>query len=586
MLWHTENKMKKQPREKGGREIDRMELKRLIDVAAGREAADLLITNAQVADVFQGIFRPADVALTQGTIAAVYDPAKQKPCPAKQTFNADEKYLLPAFIDGHMHVESSFVSPEELGNLLAVHGTGTIVSDPHEIVNVCGLAGLDWMLESAKNSPVDIKFMMPSCVPVTEFEDNGTAPLEAPQMEAPFKNSNLLGLGELMCFNAVAQGDEKTLDKIRLAQRLGKIIDGHAPGVRGAALQAYTAAGVRTDHECATIDEMNERLSLGMYVMLRNGSACKDLPNLIKGLTPSNSRRCLLCIDDLQSEDIMLYGHMDYLVRLAVSLGLPPMTAIQMATLNPSECYRLVDRGAIAPGRRADLVLVDDIKDFKVNKVWLGGKVILPVKKTKQTGRKDEAVTHTMHVCGFSQDTLQHALDACKPWVIGVKPGSIATEKIPWKDGMEGLNYIAVVERHHETGRLAAARVKGFALKHGALATSVSHDSHNIICTGVDAPEMAAAIQRIIALQGGVAVLRGGKVLAELPLPIAGLMSDRDGAFVAQRLAAIRQAAVEGLGLDPSFDPTLSLAFLSLIAVPELKITCRGLFDTAAWSFL
>ena len=342
----------------------REELSHLIDVAAGRVPADVVIKNCKIADVYAGEFVEGDIAICQGKIAGIgnYE--------GHEIVDAKGMYALPGFIDSHIHIESSYVTPEEISRLIVPHGGTTIIADPHEIVNVCGLKGLDYMMEAAKGTALDIKFMLPSCVPATPFENSG-AVIDAEAMKTPIEKEEILGLGEFMNFPGVIHADGPTLDKLVLAQNQNKLIDGHAPGLKGKEMNAYAAAGILADHECETVEDMQERIRCGMYVMLRDGSACHDLRNLLKGLTPENARRCILCSDDRQPKTMLHEGHLDNHLRICVEEGLDAMTAIRMATLNASECFGLNDRGAIAPGKRADLVLVEDLKNFKVKKSGL-----------------------------------------------------------------------------------------------------------------------------------------------------------------------------------------------------------------------
>ena len=344
------------------------ELKKIIDVAAGRIPADVVIKNCRIVNVFTGEISDGTIAFCEGQIAGIGDYEGQK------EFDAEGRYAVPGFIDSHIHIESSYVRPEEIGRLLVPHGTSTIVTDPHEIVNVCGIKGLDYMMEAAKRTALDIKYMLPSCVPAAPFEDAG-AVIGAAEMEEPILREGILGLGEFMNFPGVINAADSDLEKIIIAKKAGKPIDGHVPGISGKELNAYASTGILTDHECSTVQEMKERLERGMYVLMRQGSACHNLRTLLKGLTPENSRRCLLCSDDRQPRTILHEGHLDNHLRICIDEGVDPVTAIRMATLNAAECYGLKDRGAIAPGYRADVVLLDDLKDFHVSRVWIGGEL-------------------------------------------------------------------------------------------------------------------------------------------------------------------------------------------------------------------
>ena len=574
---------------------DRVELKKLIDTAAGRIPADLVIRNGIVADVYSGRFIKRDLAFSGGLIAALTEAGA---CKGVELFDAEGQYVLPGFIDSHIHIESSFLSPGELGRLLLPLGTCTIIADPHEIVNVCGLAGLNYMIAAAGDTVMDIKFMLPSCVPATAFEHSG-AVLDANALAPAMKNEKILGLGEMMDYQGVINNDSNVHDKILLAKSLGVLMDGHSPGLKGRLLNAYAASSVHTDHECTSAEEMEERLSLGMYVMLRQGSACHDLRKLIPALTPENSRRCILCSDDYQPRTIFEHGHLNNDLRICVEEGIPPMTALRMATLNAAECYRLYDRGGLAPGLRADVVLAEDLKEFKVSKVFTAGKLCaengayLP----KLNLSVDTSVLGTFHVKDFSAGKLALPLKSDKVWVIDVKAGSVVTGKgiaVVKRDSSgrfvfdSSLNVakIAVVERHHFTGNVGIGLIRGYGIRSGAVAISVAHDSHNIIAAGVNDDDMAAAVERLIALGGGAVLTRGGQVLEEMPLPLGGLMSDQSGEWVDSKLKNLEAKAVEELGVNRDVDPLMTLCFMALPVIPELKITDMGLFDVGAFKFI
>ncbi|MDR2259233.1 MAG: adenine deaminase [Treponema sp.] len=561
------------------------DLKNLIDTAAGRIPADLVIRNGKIADVYAGRFIEADLAVSGGLIAGLgsYE--------GRETINAGGRYVLPGFIESHIHIESSFLCPEELSRLLVPRGAATIIADPHEIVNVCGLRGLRYMMDAAEAAALDIKFMVPSCVPTAAFEHAG-AVLDAEDLREPLGAPEILGLGEFMNYPAVIRGEEAALDKIFLALERGKLIDGHGPGLTGGALNAYAAAYIHTDHECATVEEMEQRISRGMYVMLRQGSACHDLKNLLQGLTPQNSRRCILCSDDYQPRNILENGHIDNHLRICVAGGIDPMTAIQMATLNAAECFRLYDRGGIAPGLRADIVIVDNLKDFGVGQVILGGRIAAENGKclAPVTRRDDSAVRGSFFVKDFSVEKLALPLKSDQVYVIDMKPGSVITGKGRARvrrdsggrfvyDPAADVAKIAVVERHQRTGNVGVGLIRGYGIRRGAAALSVAHDSHNIIVVGVNDTDMAVAVERLIAMGGGAALVRDGIVLEEMPLPLGGLMSDRDGEWVDKKLTALHHRAVAGLGVSKDVEPLMSLCFMSLVVIPELKITDMGLFD-------
>jgi adenine deaminase len=575
--------------------MDRTGLKRLIDAAAGRTPADLVIRNGIVADVYNGRFIERDVAVMGDHIAALAEPGT---CKGGEVVDAGGRYVLPGFIDSHIHIESSFLSPGELGRLLLPLGTCAVIADPHEIVNVCGIAGLNYMLAAAKDTVMDIKFMLPSCVPATPFEHAG-AVLDANALAGAIRNENILGLGELMDYPGVIGNDNGTLDKIILAKSMDKLIDGHSPGLKGRALNAYAAASIHTDHECSSPEEAEQRLSLGMYVMFRQGSACRDLRRLLPALTPENSRRYVLCSDDYQPKSIFEQGHLNNDLRICVEEGVPPMTALRMATLNAAECFRLSDRGGLAPGLRADIVLAEDVRDFKISQVYVRGKLCaeggayLP----KLNLSVDTSVLSSFHVKDFSVKKLALPLKSDTVNVIDIIPGGVVTGKGKAKarrdasghyahDPALGIAKIAVVERHRGTGNVGVGLIRGYGIREGAAAISVAHDSHNIIAAGVDDRDMAAAVERLIAIGGGAVLVRGGAVLEEIPLPLGGLMSDRSGEWVDGKLKALERKAVEELGVSREVDPLMTLCFMALTVIPELKITDMGLFDVGAFRFI
>jgi len=581
-------------------DMDKETLKRLIDAAAGRVPADLVIRNGIVADVYSGRFVKKDLAVTGGLIAALAEPGT---CEGAEVVDASGLYVLPGFIDSHIHIESSFLSPGELGRLILPLGTCTIIADPHEIVNVCGIAGLNYMLTAAEDTMLDIKIMVPSCVPATHFEHSG-AVLDAKALAATMRNDNILGLGELMDYPGVINKDDGVLDKILLAKSRDRLIDGHSPGLKGRLLNAYAAASIHTDHECSTVEEMEQRLSLGMYVMLRQGSACHDLRNLIPGLTAENSRRCVLCSDDYQPRTIFEQGHINNDIRICVEEGIPPMTALRMATLNAAECFHLFDRGGLAPGLRADIVFVEDPEKFRVRKVYVRGKLAADKGvyrnaslKPGQSLSDDRSMRGSFHVEGFSVKKLALPLDSDTVWVIDVKPGGVVTGKGMAKvsrdtsgqfvhDPALDVAKIAVVERHRGTGNIGVALIRGYGIRSGAVAISVAHDSHNIIVVGVNDADMAAGVQRIVTMGGGAVLVRDGRVLEEMPLPLGGLMSDQSGEWVDKKLKCLEHAAIEELGVNKKVDPLMTLCFMALPVIPELKITDMGLFDVASFTFI
>lgn len=567
-------------------------LKKLLDTAAGRIPADTVIKNCKIVNVFTKKVEEGSIAISDGIIAGIGD------YQGHMTVDAEGRYAIPGLIDSHIHIESSYLCPEEIGRLLVPHGTTTIIADPHEIVNVCGIRGLDYMMEAAKNTALDILYMLPSCVPSTPFEHAG-AVINAPEMEEPIQRDKILGLGEFMNYPGVIQGDDMVLDKLLTAKKAGKLIDGHSPGLCGNDLNAYAAAGILADHECSTREEMEDRLARGMYVMLRQGSACHNLQELAPYVTEANSRRCLLCSDDRQPKTIFTLGHVDGHLRLCVEKGIPALTAIQMATLNAAECFGLHDRGALAPGRRADVVLVDDLQEFRVNRVWIEGRL------TAQDSHYLPTVPHfpidtvrgSVIVRDFSKDKLKMHLKSGHVNAIEILPGGVVTGKSVVDvqldaDGefcyspQQDVVKVAVIERHQGTGNVSCGFLKGYGIKSGAVALSIAHDSHNIIAAGISDEEIAFAVQQLIAQEGGIILVKDGAILESMPLPIAGLMTDRDGKWVDEKLTAIHEKAFQELGIHGDVEPVMTLCFMSLPVIPALKLTDIGLFDVTQFKFI
>ncbi|MBR7025471.1 MAG: adenine deaminase [Selenomonadaceae bacterium] len=574
--------------------MTKTELKNLIDAAAGRIKADLVIKNCKIVNVFSGEIYSGEVAVSGGKIIGMgkteYD--------GEKIFDAQGKFLAPGFIDAHIHIESSYISPEQLGRIIVPCGTTSIVADPHEIANVCGLKGLRYMLDAAEKTKLNIIYAMPSCVPCTPFEDAG-AIIEAQDMWELMFEKNIFGLGEFMNAPGIINCDEKVLDKILLAKNLGKLIDGHVPLVTGKDLNAYMSVGIVGDHECRTLAEMHERIAKGMYVLIREGSACHDLKNLIRGVTPANSRRVLLCSDDRQPKTILEHGHMESSLRLCVAEGLDAITAIQMATINVAEAFRLHDRGAIKIGARADLVLLDDLKNFRVDKVWIDGELVAADRKyLPEIFPADiSSVRGSVKVKNFSVDRLKMNLTSGKVNVIGIEPGGVVTKKIFAEvkrdesddfifDSAQDICKVAVIERHHKTGKVGLGLLSGYGIKRGAIAVSVAHDSHNIIAAGVNNEEIFRAVEALIKMEGGMVLVNGGEVIASIALPIGGLMSELSGEELKEKLDTLHEKAHDELGISQSVEPVMTLTFMSLPVIPEIKLTARGLFDYASFKFI
>ncbi|MDP0488718.1 MAG: adenine deaminase [Fusobacterium sp. JB020] len=567
-------------------------LKRLIEIASGRMKADLVIKNCKVVDVYSSKIIEGDIAICEGLIAGIGSYEGEK------MIDAAGKYAAPGFIDSHIHIESAYVSPEEIGRLLVPHGGTTIIADPHEIVNVCGIKGLDYMMEASKNTLLDIKYMIPSCVPATPFEDSG-AIVDAAKIKEPILRNNVLGLGEFMNFPGIINGDDYDLDKVMVAKKANKIIDGHCPGIYDKDLNAYVSVGISNDHECSTVQEMNDRISRGVYVLLREGSACHNLRDLAKGVTYNNSRRCLLCSDDRQPKTILEKGHLDNHLKICVEEGIDSITAIQMATINAAECFGLKDRGAIAPGLRGDIVLLKDLKGFKVENVLIEGKEVAQEGKYLIETKKYDisSVKGSMHVSNFSEQKLKLNLKSNRVNLIDILPGGVVTKKSIDEvdlDSKGNFKYseqkdivkVAVIERHNNTGKMAVALLRGYGIKEGAVALSIAHDSHNLIVVGVNDEDMSFAVEKLIKQEGGIVLIKDKKIIESMPMPIAGIMSDKSGEWVDKKLKSIHKKAYEQLGVHHNVEPVMTLCFMSLPVIPEIKITDRGLFDVTQFKFI
>ena len=573
--------------------MDKRTLSRMIDAAMHRIPADLVIYNCHIADVYTGTVREDSIAITEGHIVGFGDDYR-----GQEEIDAKGAYAAPGLIDAHIHIESSYTSPEEFGRMVVPRGTTTVVADPHEIVNVYGLEGFNYMIRAAEKTELSVRYMIPSCVPATPLEDSG-AIVNAFDMQWPMGDRHVPGLGEFMNYPGILNKGDEELNKLLVALNMHKVIDGHSPGLSGSELNAYAASGVKTDHECTTTKEMVERLQRGMYVQMRDGSACHDLKYLIPAITPYNYRRCLLCSDDRQPKTILEEGHIDNHLRMLVKAGIDPIMALSMATLNCAECYKLEDRGALAPGKRADIVLFDSLEDFHAQMVFIEGKKVAEGGKYLPSFDKAAifSVRGSMHVKPFTIDQLKMHLTSDRVRAIEIVKDGITTKAATAeiKRDADGdfifepdkpVVKIAVLERHHNTGKIGLGFLKNYGIQHGAIALSVAHDSHNVICVGVSNEEMYAAIQALIEQEGGFVLVENGKVIASLPLPIAGLMSDLPGEEVAKRLKVLHDTAYERLGVSQDVEPVMTLCFMSLIVIPELKITTRGMFDVGKFEFV
>ena len=562
-------------------------LERAVAVAAGRERAELVLKNARWLDVFSAEVRTGDIAVCGGKIVGIgsYD--------GQTEYDCGGGVVCPGLIDAHVHIESSQLSPEQFASLAVPRGTTLVVADPHEIVNVCGLAGAYYMARAAAKTPLEVKLMLPSCVPATPFETSG-ASLGAEETERALSGGRFFGLGEMMNYPAVVAGEADVLKKLSAASRYGKAADGHAPGLTGGALNAYCTAGARTDHECSTAAEAAEKVARGMYVLLREGSASHDLKNLVPAVNGANFRRFCLCTDDRHADDLFGEGHMDHVLRMAAECGISGEKAVVMCTLNAAECYGLRGKGAVAPGRDADLAVFGDLKNFSCSAVFKAGKLVAEGGKPLFSGRSrlPSAVTDTVKVAPATPENFTIKLKGARARAIELCGRSLLTrsavEEVPSRGGdvcLDGTDLLrlAVVERHFASGRVALGLLKGYGLKGGAIATSVSHDSHNIIVAGDAKSDMAAAVNELARIGGGMALSLGGEVMSA-PLDIAGLMSSSPAETHIERAAALQRAA-RAAGVREEFDPFMTLSFVALAVIPELRLTDRGLFDVNSFSF-
>lgn len=569
------------------------QLQERVAVSDGREKADLVIKNGRIVNVFSGEIMEGDIAIKNGYIAGIGDFSE-----AEQIMDAAGEFIVPGFIDAHVHVESAMVTPAEFARVLLPNGVTTIVTDPHEIANVAGEKGIEFMLEDAKGAPLDMFVMLPSSVPATEGEHNGET-LHAKKLHPLYKHEKVIGLAEVMDFPSVAKGSSDILTKIIDAKKEGGRIDGHGAGLTSADLNNYLAVGIRTDHESTNAKEAVDRLRAGMFVMLREGTVGRDLLQTISAVSEKNSHRFCFCTDDKLINDLITEGSINYNIRLAIENNIDPITAIQMATINAANCHNLPYLGAVAAGYQADIVFLKDLQTIEISKVLKNGQVVV------ENGARNEAAFEKQHSETFISPKIQHHLskqdlelpltnDTC--YVIGMKQNNLFTEKLMEQVNVENGKFVpsiekdllkmAVVERHHNTGCVGVGIVKGFGLKEGAIATTVAHDSHNIVAVGASDEAMEKAINYVTEMGGGIAVVDGtGKVLHDLALPVAGLLSNKSYEEVERDLAGLLKAFNQ-ISNAKGFDPFLTLSFLTLPVIPELKLTDQGLFDFATFQII
>ena len=565
-----------------------MSLAKLISVARGDAPADLLLKNAKIINTFVGIIEEGNVAICGDRVAGIGNYQK-----AKKTIDLNGSYLAPGLIDGHTHIESSMLHPAQYAQAVVPRGTSALVTDLHEITNVCGLEGIKFVMNWAQKLPIDMFFMAPSCVPATHMETSG-AEIKAQDIKKILKMKNVIGLGEMMNFPGVISGNKQVLSKITAAQ--GKIIDGHAPAVTNKHLNAYLSAGIQSDHESTTTEEGREKLRRGMYLMIREGSSEKNLNALLPLVNTKTFKRCFFVVDDRSCSDLLREGDIDAVVRKAIQSGLEPMRAIQLATINTAEYFRLRDRGGIAPGYIANLITITDLPKLQINMVFYKGDLVakggsyLP----PSTKASTKELTDTVHIKSFGIEALKLTARGESWPVIEIIPGQIVTkkriERVKVKDGAvspdleEDILKLVVVERHKASGNIGLGLVKGFGLKRGALASSIAHDSHNIVAVGTNDPDILTAIKEIDRLHGGLVVCVDGRILAALPLPVAGLLSPEPLEAVVKMFEKLGKSA-SGLGNLP-LNPFAILSFVALPVIPELRLTDMGLVDVLKFKLI
>ena len=559
--------------------IDRKAAKKrhVVEVAAGREKADLVFKDASYVNVFCNEIGHGDIAVAGGLIAGMGSYS------GEQEVDCAGKLVLPGFVDAHIHLESSLVTPYEFAKAVLPHGTTTVITDPHEIANVMGDSGIEYMLQATEGLPVDVRLMLPSCVPASPMDEAG-ATLDYRAIDSFYQHHRVEGLAEMMDFPGVVGGDTSALQKIVAAQAHHKKIDGHAPGLSGNALNAYIAAGVYSDHECGDVQDALAKLERGQYIMIREGTAARDLDALLPLLTPKYYTYCMFCTDDKHPNDLLEKGHIDYIVRRAIRAGVDPIVAVKCASHHAARYFLLNNRGAIAPGFLADFVLIDDFDSFRILEVYkkgvrmYDGTSVVPFPRPEVDPTLEARARDTFHV---GRLTAESFAEPRPRGVLGLVPGAIVTEDAGYASAIDvaaDVLKIAVVERHRNTGHIGIGYLKGYGLKSGAVATSISHDSHNIIVAGTNETDMAAAADRVVELGGGIVVLEDGRIRSEVPLEIAGIMSGAPLETVNEALEAAKEQAY-ALGVSRGVDPFMTLSFMALPVIPSLRLTTRGVFD-------
>src|SRR5579875_3267791 len=573
------------------------ELRHRIQVARGEVAADLLLRNARIVNVCSGECYLADVAVAGGLIVGVIaqEGAGMDSYQGREERDLQGRWLAPGLIDGHMHIESTMLVLSEFARLVVPRGVTTVMLDPHEFANVMGVDGIRYVLEAGRGLPLSAYVMLSSCVPASAYESPYRA-LLAEDLLPLLTEERVLGLAEMMNMPGVLRGDEQVLAKIAATREKGLVVDGHAPGLRGRDLCAYAAAGVMSDHECTTLEEARERIRLGMWLMIREGSAARNLEALLPLVKELHPPRVFFVTDDRDPQDLTTRGHIDSMVRRAIALGLDPVEAIRLASYNTAQYFRLYNRGAIAPGFVADLVVLDDLTTFTVGSVYKDGKLVAQDGKllVEPPSFAFPGVTGTVHIGDVSEADLRIPAQDGMVEVIGIQPGQITTQHLREEptvrdgeivaDPQHDLLKLVVIERHHASGRVGLGLVKGFGLREGALASSVAHDAHNLVIAGTNDPDILAAARVLEEMGGGFAFVVNGEVRASVPLPLGGLVSPLPAEELVRQLRALDVAAADaGCTLE---HPCMTLSFLSLSVIPSLKLTDQGLIDVETFTLL
>ena len=558
--------------------IDPGRKKHILEVATGRRKADLVLKNATWVNVFCNDLGHGDIAVAEGCIAGIGGEYH-----GETEIDVSGRIVLPGFIDAHIHLESSLVQPAEFVKAVLPHGTTTVVTDPHEIANVMGTDGIEYILQATEGLPVDVRVMLPSCVPAAPMEEAG-ASLDYRAIDPFYENERVLGLAEMMNFPGVLNADRQVLEKIIAAEEYHKLVDGHAPGLSGQNVNAYAAAGIRSDHECSTVEEAVAKMERGQRIMIREGTAARNLDALLPLLQPKYYENCLFCTDDIHPNDLIAKGDIDNIVRRAIHAGVDPIIAVRCASLHAARYFGLNDRGAVAPGYLADLVIIDNFENFNIFTVFKNGELMADrgmVFDIREPEIDPELVAHALDTFHLDLILEEDLIENRPRAVLGIIPGEIITSDEGYAEGIDvekDILKIVVAERHNNTHHIGIGYIRGYGLKRGAVATSISHDSHNIIAVGTNEKEIAEAINRVVDLDGGIVVWDEGKVKAELQLQVAGLMSQEPLSMVNKKLEAAKAAAFD-LGVSKGIDPFMTLSFMALPVIPTLRLTTRGVFD-------